>query len=270
MTGFNFKNKGKSFISLAAVLFISSLFIFGCGQTSQDQNQSSLSEEHSNINIDHNRRLFFKSSHEEIRFRYAVQSCFVKLGGNFLVDGYNSFCGEYKQNQNISGGSVAYVNEIKIVGRNVNITGQVVQVQTCEVDVSQIIDKARQSNNNSVIPLQFIRDGKLKLENNDKLTLPSGVYYFREMKVSGRAVLGFLGPATVVAEGDVSVEGQGQIKTNPVFLRIISTGKVKVEGQGEIYGGIVGNEVKVDGKRADFWRSNFTGVQGRGSGGSPS
>jgi hypothetical protein len=51
------------------------------------------------------------------------------------------------------------VNEIKIVGRNVNITGQVVQVQSCDVDVSQIIDKARQSNNNSVIPPQFIRDG---------------------------------------------------------------------------------------------------------------
>jgi hypothetical protein len=69
---------------------------------------------------------FFKSSHENIKFGYAVQSCFIKLGGNFLVDGYNSFCGEYNQNQNISTGSVAYVNEIKINGRNVNITGQVV------------------------------------------------------------------------------------------------------------------------------------------------
>jgi hypothetical protein len=136
-------------------------------------NQSSIAT------TDHNRRLFFKSSHEQIKFGYAVQSCFVKLGGNFLVDGYNSFCGEYNQNQNISTGSVAYVDDIKINGRNVNITGQVVQVQTCEVDISQIIDKARQNNNNSVIPSQFIKDGKLKLENNDRLTLPSGVYYFK-------------------------------------------------------------------------------------------
>jgi uncharacterized protein YjdB/predicted secreted protein len=225
-----------------------------------------LVDEQSSITADLNRRLFFKSSHNEMKFGYAVQSCFVKLGGNFLVDGYNSFCGEYKQNQNISGGSVAYVNDVKINGRNVNITGQVVQVQTCEVDVSQIIDKARQSNNNSVIPPQFIRDGKLKLENNDKLTLPSGVYYFREMKVSGRAVLGFLGPATVVAEGDVSVEGQGQIKTNPVFLRIISTGRVKVEGQGAIYGGIVGNEVKVDGKGQIFGGVISTEFKGEGQG----
>jgi len=266
MTGFNFKNRGKKFIFLAAVLFISSLFIFGCGQTSQDQNQSSLSEEHSNINIDHNRRLFFKSSHEDIKFGYAVQSCFVKLGGNFLVDGYNSFCGDYNQNQNISTGSVAYVNDIKINGRNVRITGQVVQVQTCEVDVSQIIDKARQSNNNSVIPPQFIRDGKLKLENNDKLTLPSGIYYFREVKISGRAVLEFSGPATVVVEGDVSVDGQGQIKINPVFLRIISTGKVKVEGQGSIYAGIVGNEVKVDGKGQIFGGVISREFKGEGQG----
>jgi hypothetical protein len=190
----------------------------------------------------------------------------VKLGGNFLVDGYNSFCGEYNQNQNISTGSVAYVNDIKINGRNVRITGQVIQVQSCDIDVSQIIDKARQSNNNSVIPSQFIRDGKLKLENNDSLTLPSGVYYFREIKISGRAVLEFLRPATVVVEGDVSVEGQGQIKTNPVFLRIISTGKVKVEGQGAIYAGIVGNEVKVDGRGQIFGGVISREFKGEGQG----
>jgi hypothetical protein len=38
MTGFNFKNKEKSFISLAAVVSFLSLFISGYGQTSQDQN----------------------------------------------------------------------------------------------------------------------------------------------------------------------------------------------------------------------------------------
>jgi len=92
-------------------------------------------------------------------------------------------------------------------------------VQSCDIDVSQIIDKARQSNNNSVIPPQFIKDGKLKLENNDKLTLPSGIYYFKDVKISGRAVLEFSGPATVVIDGDVSVDGQDQIKTNPVFLK---------------------------------------------------
>jgi hypothetical protein len=267
MTGFNFKNKGKAFIFLAAVAFISYLLISGCGQVPQDKTQSSLIDKQNSITTtDHNRRLFFKSSHDQIKFGYAVQSCFVKLGGNFLVDGYNSFCGGYKQNQNISGGSVAYVNDIKINGRNVRITGQVVQVQTCEVDVLQIIDKARQSNNNSVIPPQFIRDGKLKLENNDKLTLPPGIYYFKEIKVSGRAVLEFSGPATVVVEGDVSVDGQGQIKTNPVFLKIISTGKVKVEGQGAIYAGVIGEEVKVDGKGQIFGGVISREFKGEGQG----
>jgi hypothetical protein len=223
-----------------------------------------LVDEQSSITADHNRRLFFKSSHEDIKFGYAVQSCFVKLGGNFLVDGYNSFCGEYSQNQNI--GDVAYVNEIKIDGKRVNITGQVFQVQSCNIDISQIIDKARQNNNNSVIPPQFIKDGKLKLENNDKLTLPSGVYYFKEVKVTGRGILEFLGPSKVVVEGDVSVEGQGQIKTNPVFLRIISTGKVKVEGQGEIYAGIVGNEVKVGGRGQIFGGVISKNFKGEGQG----
>jgi alpha-tubulin suppressor-like RCC1 family protein len=267
MTGFNFKNKGKAFIFWAVVISLSSLFIFRCGQAPQDETQSSLLDKQSSIiTADHNRRIFFNSSHDQIKFGYAVQSCFVKLGGNFLVDGYNSFCGEYNQNQNISTGSVAYVNEIKINGRNVRITGQVVQVQSCDIDVSQIIDKARQNNNNSVIPSQFIRDGKLKLENNDSLTLPSGVYYFKEIKVSGRAVLEFLGPATVVVEGDVSVDGQGQIKTNPVFLRIISTGKVKVEGQGAIYAGVIGNEVKVDGKGQIFGGVISREFKGEGQG----
>jgi DNA-binding beta-propeller fold protein YncE len=267
MTGFNFKNKGKVFISLAAFVLLSSLFLVRCGQAPQDKTQSSLIDKQSTITTtDHNHRLFFKSFHEDIKFGYAVQSCFVKLGGNFLVDGYNSFCGEYNPNQNISTGSVAYVNDIKINGRNVRITGQVVQVQKCDVDVSQTIDKAKQNNNNSVIPPQFIRDGKLKLENNDKLTLPSGIYYFKEIKISGRAVLEFSGPATVVVEGDVSVEGQGQIKTNPVFLRIISTGKVKVEGQGSIYAGIVGNEVKVDGKGQIFGGVISREFKGEGQG----
>jgi hypothetical protein len=267
MAGFNFKNKGKAFIFLTAVAFISSLLISGCGQTPQDQTQSSLIDNQSSITTtDHNRRLFFKSSHNEIKFGYAVQSCFVKLGGNFLVDGYNSFCGGYNQNQNISGGSVAYVNDIKINGRNVNITGQVVQVQSCDIDVSQIIEKTRQNNNNLAIPSQFIRDGKLKLENNDKLTLPSGIYYFRDVKISGRAVLEFSGPATVVVEGDVSVDGQGQIKTNPVFLKIISTGKVKVEGQGAIYAGVIGEEVKVDGKGQIFGGVISREFKGEGQG----
>jgi hypothetical protein len=227
----------------------------------------SLVEDQSSITTaDHNRRLFFKSSHDQIKFGYAVQSCFVKLVGNFLVDGYNSFCGEYNQNQNISTGSVAYVNDIKINGRNVRITGQVIQAQNCDVDVSQIIDKARQNNNNFVIPPQFIRDGKLKLENNDKLTLPSGVYYFREMKVSGRSVLEFSGPATVVVEGDVSVEGQGQIKTNPVFLKIISTGEFKIEGQGVIYGGIVGNKVEIKGRGQIFGGVISREFKGEGQG----
>jgi len=267
MTGFNFKNKGKVFISLAAFVLLSSLFLLRCGQSPQDKTQSSLIDKQDSVaTTDHNSRLFFKSSHDQINFGYAVQSCFVKLGGNFSVDGYNSFCGEYNPNQNISTGSVAYVNDIKINGRNVNITGQIVQVQSCDVDVSQIIDKAKQNNNNSVIPSQFIRDGKLKLENNDKLTLPSGIYYFKEIKVSGRAVLEFLGPTTVVVEGDVSVKGQGQIKTNPVFLRIISTGKVKVEGQGTIYAGIVGNEVKIDGRGQIFGGVISREFKGEGQG----
>jgi len=64
MAGFNFKNKGKSFIFLAAVALISSLFISGCGQSPEDQAQSPLIDNQNSITtIDHNRRLFFKSSH---------------------------------------------------------------------------------------------------------------------------------------------------------------------------------------------------------------
>jgi hypothetical protein len=64
MTVFNFKNKGKSFIFLAAVIFTLSLFISGCGQGPQDQTQSSLIDKQNSITAtDYNRRLFFKSSH---------------------------------------------------------------------------------------------------------------------------------------------------------------------------------------------------------------
>ncbi|MFZ8804377.1 MAG: Ig-like domain-containing protein, partial [Candidatus Calescibacterium sp.] len=76
----------------------------------------------------------------------------------------------------------------------------------------------------------------------------------------------FLGPATAVVEREVSVEGQAQIKINPVFLRIISTGRVKVEGQGSIYAGIVGNEVKVDGKGQIFGGVISREFKGEGQG----
>jgi hypothetical protein len=60
MAEFNFKNKGKSFIFLAAVALLSSLLPLRCGQTPQDQNQSSLLDEQSSITTTyHNRRLFF-------------------------------------------------------------------------------------------------------------------------------------------------------------------------------------------------------------------
>jgi len=69
-----------------------------------------------------------------------------------------------------------------------------------------------------------------------------------------------------VVEGDVSVEGQGQIKTNPVFLKIISTGKVKVEGQGAIYAGIVGDEIKIDGRGQIFGGVISREFKGEGQG----
>jgi hypothetical protein len=53
-------------------------------------------------------------------------------GGNFLIDGYNFFCGEYNQNQNISTGSVAYVNDVKINGRNVKCYVKKMYAKNCQ------------------------------------------------------------------------------------------------------------------------------------------
>jgi len=39
MMGFNFKSKGKAFIFWAVVISLSSLFIFRCEQSPQDQTQ---------------------------------------------------------------------------------------------------------------------------------------------------------------------------------------------------------------------------------------
>jgi hypothetical protein len=78
--------------------------------------------------------------------------------------------------------------------------------------------------------------------------------------------LEFLGPATAVVEREISVEGQGQIKINPVFLRIISTRRVKVEGQGAIYSGVIGNKVKVDGRGQIFGGVISREFKGEGQG----
>lgn len=192
-------------------------------------------------------------------FPSAILSCEIKLGGKFYVTGFNSFCGPQEESTIVS-----YVNEIKIEWGAL-INGQVEGVQSCALpfDLASALYEASQSNNNSVIPSKFLKDGKLKLENNDELTLPEGVYYFKEAKVGGKAVLRAEGEVLVFVQEDFKIEGQAKVNPegNPLF-RIISGKGVKIEGKSEIWGGIFGKEIKVGGTASAnicVWSEEFKG-----------
>lgn len=92
-------------------------------------------------------RLFTKdiqdfSAAMDFKPSYAIQTCELKLAGNFLVDGYNSFCGEYDISREPA--DVAYVRKAEIRGR-ANVTGEVLNVRTCKppFDFDLLFERAK-------------------------------------------------------------------------------------------------------------------------------
>lgn len=195
------------------------------------------------------------SSIFNVKFKYAIQSCEIKLEGRFLVDNFNSFCGDYPTG--ITFGDIAYANKIVLKGKN-HITGHIFKLDSCSPSqsiLSEIIyemQKAVTKNSDFIIPADFLEGGKLILKNNDILILPSGIYYFKGIEIEGEAILEFSGLSAVFVDGNINIKGKGEIKSDPFLLRIVSTGKINVEGKGKISGGILAREIELKGESQIF------------------
>jgi hypothetical protein len=99
--------------------------------------------------------------------------------------------------------------------------------------------------------------------------IPSGNYYFNDLRITGQSTLTVAGPTVICLTGDLDTSGGDVINSteDPTNLQIYMTGGsavltasvdwygllyapntiVTVNGTGDIYGAIVGQEVEVAG-----------------------
>jgi len=220
---------------------------------------------------------------------YAILACDeIKIEDEFLVDSFVSLKGPYG-GDNVGEGSVATNGKFKAENRS-RVTGSLVLGSggTYEIGSGSYVGsvtrvdkllcprfeegflRASEYNDNDKIPEGFIdEEGNLKLEGGEVLELPSGVYYFKSLKLESGSELRFSGITFVFLEceicGGKGGKGKGKSKDKeencgclkvengsvlgvfPSELRVFVKGKVKVEGKGKIYGFIASeSEVKVE------------------------
>jgi subtilisin family serine protease len=177
----------------------------------------------------------------------------IKLGGEFLVDGFVSLKGEYRGG-NLEVGSVATNGSFKAEGES-KVTGKLflgpqgvykieggaevrggIERLTQSIvipDFESAFLRAKEYNDNEKIPSEFLKDGVLKLEGGKELELPSGVYYLKGIKLGGKSKLKFQGIAFVFLEGgEEKVKGDEKGKRNRKE-KDKSNGKGQEQGEGE-------------------------------------
>jgi len=113
----------------------------------------------------------------DIKPSFAIQSCEIKISGGFLVDGYNSFCRDYRK-ENSSPTKVAYVQKAEISPES-KIFGELQKVDGCFPDLKDEFLKAKNQNDNVRIGKKLGKDKILRLK-DESLKLEGGVYYFKE------------------------------------------------------------------------------------------
>jgi len=111
--------------------------------------------------------------------------------------------------------------------------------------------------------------GRLQISGNEVVTLPGGLYRFRDIHISGKGQLVFTGPAEVYVEQRLQVGGSGvetaqQRPTNlsfyvkgsrvvlnsdtDLFAKITAPyATVEISGNGDVYGAVIGRDVVVRG-----------------------
>ena len=143
------------------------------------------------------------------------------------------------------------------------------------------------SNNNSAVPSQYLSGSSFKMSSSQSLSLPGGVYYFKDFSMSGSSTLAFTGPATVYVYGALSLSGTTNTFSNlPGDLKFVvgpdtsgsAPGKVTlsggsslyayiyapqsditVSGTGAIYGSLVGQSISSSGGASIHYDISLTG-----------
>jgi hypothetical protein len=135
---------------------------------------------------------------------------------------------------------------------------------------------AKTVNNNNLVPSTALSRGSFKVGNQQRVTLPGGVYYFTNFITGAGSMTTFTGPATVYVTGSIQMNGNAVTSANlPKNLTIVvvpglttnSTvllngtaglyatiyapqSKLTMKGTGDVFGTIVGKSIDMTGNAA--------------------
>ena len=253
----------KKFILSISILF----FLLVCGKdNTQKQKEWELKKLNLGINFGFPSFMQIPAPMREfpkifdIKPSFAIQSCEIKISGGFLVDGYNSFCGDYRKENSLPT-KLAYVQKAEISPES-KIFGELQKVDGCFPDLKDEFLKAKNQNDNQKIGKKLGKDKVLRLK-DESLKLDEGVYYFKDLILEGNSSLEFEGVTLIFVEGvfDLGSKSKLNLKGHPFYLRVASErskieGKMKgllisreveVKGEGEIFGGVIAEKFEAGG-----------------------
>lgn len=186
----------------------------------------------------------------------------VDLSGTPMVDSYNSDLGPYnplKPGQNavvvsnndilgnghptVAGDAVAGPGHS--VSSSISVTGSKSNLDQPLVFPPANADAYRLVNDNALIRSYLNGQQDLTLKGNDKLHVPAGDYYIRDLKMTGNAVLYIDGPVTFHITGSVDVAGTVNTtaqKPANFQIQVTGSGTVDLRGNADLHSAVYAPE----------------------------
>lgn len=182
----------------------------------------------------------------------------IDVVGNIVVDSFNSASGAPGGANRRHRGSIGSNGDISITGSSTvygDARAGVGQDLTLDPDsyvtgstmnISEELEYetpnpglATLVNSNATIPGSFLKNSGRDLEvgNNQTLTLTAGVYYVRNLQLSGGGTITTHGPVTVYAYGTVDLAGNTSASANRAAnfkIRVTGSGQVQLAGTSEM------------------------------------
>jgi len=221
---------------------------------------------------------------------YAIMGCNeVEVKGNFQTDSFVSMKGGYGGDNIGKEGSIYTNGKFKAEGNvlisgdvelgpggakkiigNAKVEGKVIKLSEAKlcppVNLDDEFEFVKKYNDNRNIPSMFLSDGYLVLDDTDTLTLPSGVYYLKGIKLTDEANLGFSGITFIFVEEDVNIKGASQVGLFSIELRLFARGNIEVEGNSVVYGIFLTlSDFKIRGNARIYGGVNCRDFEGEGN-----
>lgn len=209
-----------------------------------------------------------------------INSLSIKGGSQVIGDVRSNGKVEIKGQSKVTGS--VFGKTVTVIDKS-TVTGQIVQnavpISSVPIDLTSISSAVSQSNDNAKVSRTqkgkspVTTDGRFTLSDGDSLTLSSGSYYFKAIKVEGKAAVTLSGKVNILCVGDIEVEGGAKINSGGNIADLVlfvdkppkksgddqgskdkdnnvQEGEVKFEGQSEFAGIVYAPyaEIGIEGK----------------------